>query len=100
MGASYGQFCPVSKAMEVLDERWTLLVVRELLFGSTRFNEIRRGVPRMSQTLLTKRLLQHGAASEQWKQALDQMWDQFRQKYGVYLRALDEDGGGVAAGRG
>ncbi len=56
MGASYGQFCPVSKAMEVLDERWTLLVVRELLFGSTRFNEIRRGVPRMSPALLSTRL--------------------------------------------
>jgi DNA-binding HxlR family transcriptional regulator len=42
--------------MELLDERWTLLVVRELLFGSTRFNEIRRGVPRMSPALLSTRL--------------------------------------------
>ncbi len=53
---SYGQFCPVAKAMEVLDERWTLLVVRELLYGSTRFNEVRRGVPKMSPALLAKRL--------------------------------------------
>jgi DNA-binding HxlR family transcriptional regulator len=53
---TYGQFCPVAKALEVLDERWTLLVVRELLAGSTQFNELRRGVPRMSPTLLTKRL--------------------------------------------
>jgi DNA-binding HxlR family transcriptional regulator len=53
---SYGQFCPVAKAMEVLDERWTLLVVRELLDGSTYFNDIRRGVPRMSPALLSKRL--------------------------------------------
>jgi DNA-binding HxlR family transcriptional regulator len=53
---SYGQFCPVAKAMEVLDERWTLLVVRELLSGSTRFNELRRGVPKMSPALLSKRL--------------------------------------------
>src|SRR4051794_32589093 len=52
----YGQFCPVAKAMEVLDERWTLLVVRELLAGSTRFNELRRGNPRMSPALLSKRL--------------------------------------------
>lgn len=52
----YGQFCPVAKAMEVLDERWTLLVVRELLAGSTQFNAIRRGVPRMSPALLSKRL--------------------------------------------
>jgi len=53
---TYGQFCPVAKAMEVLDERWTLLVVRELLYGSTHFNELRRGVPKMSPALLTKRL--------------------------------------------
>ncbi|WP_129783627.1 winged helix-turn-helix transcriptional regulator [Promicromonospora panici] len=53
---TYGQFCPVAKAMEVLDERWTLLVVRELLSGSTRFNELRRGVPKMSPALLAKRL--------------------------------------------
>jgi DNA-binding HxlR family transcriptional regulator len=54
--ASYGQFCPVAKAMELLDERWTLLVVRELLAGSTHFNELRRGVPKMSPALLSKRL--------------------------------------------
>jgi DNA-binding HxlR family transcriptional regulator len=52
----YGQFCPVSKAMELLDERWTLLVVRELLLGSKHFNELRRGVPKMSPALLSKRL--------------------------------------------
>lgn len=54
--SGYGQFCPVAKAMELLDERWTLLVVRELLAGSTHFNEIRRGNPRMSPALLSKRL--------------------------------------------
>ncbi|MGC5257872.1 winged helix-turn-helix transcriptional regulator [Gordonia sp. DT218] len=53
---SYGQFCPVAKAMELLDERWTILVVRELLLGSRHFNELRRGVPKMSPALLTKRL--------------------------------------------
>ena len=56
MPTTYGQFCPVAKAMEVLDERWTLLVVRELLAGSTHFNELRRGNPRMSPALLSKRL--------------------------------------------
>jgi DNA-binding HxlR family transcriptional regulator len=56
MGTTYGQFCPVAKAMELLDERWTLLVVRELLAGSTHFNELRRGVPKMSPALLSKRL--------------------------------------------
>jgi len=56
MGSSYHQFCPVAKAMELLDERWTLLIVRELVMGSERFNDLRRGVPRMSPTLLSKRL--------------------------------------------
>lgn len=52
----YGQFCPVAKAMEVLDERWTMLVVRELILGSRRFNELRKGSPKMSPALLSKRL--------------------------------------------
>jgi DNA-binding HxlR family transcriptional regulator len=52
----YGQFCPIAKTMEVLDERWTILVIRELLLGSHHFNELRRGVPKMSPALLSKRL--------------------------------------------
>jgi DNA-binding HxlR family transcriptional regulator len=56
MGAPYHQFCPVAKAMELLDERWTMLVIRELLLGSRHFNELRRGVPKMSPALLSKRL--------------------------------------------
>jgi DNA-binding HxlR family transcriptional regulator len=54
--AGYGQFCPVSMASEILCSRWTTLVVRELLCGSTRFNDLRRGVPKMSPALLSKRL--------------------------------------------
>ncbi|TKT75359.1 helix-turn-helix domain-containing protein [Aquamicrobium sp. LC103] len=52
----YGQFCPVSMAAERLCSRWTLLVIREMLCGTTRFNDLRRGVPRMSPALLSKRL--------------------------------------------
>lgn len=52
----YGQFCPVAKASEVFAERWTPLVLRELLAGSRRFNDICRGVPLMSRSLLAKRL--------------------------------------------
>ncbi len=52
----YGQYCPVAKALEVLGERWTLLVVRELLCGSTRFGELQRGLPNISPTMLSKRL--------------------------------------------
>jgi DNA-binding HxlR family transcriptional regulator len=54
--ASYGQFCPVAMAAEILCTRWTVVLLRELLVGSTRFNELRRGVPRMSPALLSKRL--------------------------------------------
>ena len=52
----YGQFCTVARGAEVLGALWMPLVVRELLCGSRRFNDIRRGVPRMSPTLLSKRL--------------------------------------------
>ena len=54
--ASYGQFCPVAMAAEILCTRWTMVVLRELMAGSTRFNELRRGVPRMSPALLSQRL--------------------------------------------
>lgn len=53
---SYGQFCPIARAAALLCERWTLLIVRDLLLGSHRFNELRRGVPLMSPTLLSRRL--------------------------------------------
>lgn len=52
----YHQFCPVAMASEILTRRWTPLVIRELLCGSVRFNDIRRGVPRMSRSLLSQRL--------------------------------------------
>ena len=56
MSASYRQVCPVAMAAEVLESRWTLLIVRELCLGSKHFNDIRKGVPKMSPTLLSKRL--------------------------------------------
>jgi len=52
----YGQFCPVAKATEVIGEKWTLLILRELLLGTTRFNDFQRALSRISPTLLTKRL--------------------------------------------
>lgn len=52
----YGQFCPIALAAEVLAERWTPLVIRELLCGSVRFSDVQRGVPRMSSALLARRL--------------------------------------------
>jgi len=60
--ASYKQFCPVAMAAEILCTRWTVVLLRELVAGSTRFNELRRGVPRMSPALLSKRLSELEAA--------------------------------------
>jgi DNA-binding HxlR family transcriptional regulator len=54
----YGQYCPITRALEVLGDRWTLLVVRDLLVGARRFNELARGLPGMSRGLLSKRLVQ------------------------------------------
>lgn len=58
MSKSYGQFCPLAKAAELLCERWTMILVRELIAGSRRFNDLRRGLPLMSPTLLSRRLRQ------------------------------------------
>ena len=53
---AYGQFCSIAKALEVVGERWTPLILRELVSGSSRFSEIQNGVPRISPSLLTARL--------------------------------------------
>ncbi len=60
--STYGQFCPVAMASEILCTRWTPLILREFLAGSARFNELRRGVPAMSPALLSKRLRELEAA--------------------------------------
>ena len=52
----YGQFCPIAKASEIIGEKWTILIIRELLMGATRFNELQRGLSLISPTILTKRL--------------------------------------------
>lgn len=59
---SYAQYCPIAKSVEVLGERWSILVLRELLIGSTRFNDIARGLPGMSRTMLSKRLREFESA--------------------------------------
>ena len=58
MSIRYGQICPVSKTAELLGERWTLLIIRELILGTTRFNDFQRALSQISPTLLTKRLNQ------------------------------------------
>jgi DNA-binding HxlR family transcriptional regulator/putative sterol carrier protein len=52
----YGQFCPIAKATEVIGEKWTILIIRELLMGGSRFSELQRGLSMISPTILTKRL--------------------------------------------
>ncbi len=52
----YGEFCPVSLAAEIVARRWTPLIVRELLAGSTRFNDLRRGIPNITSSVLSRRL--------------------------------------------
>lgn len=62
MKSRYGQFCPVAVASEIFAERWTPIILRELVLGSRGFNEIHRGVPRISRALLAKRLRELTAA--------------------------------------
>ena len=59
----YGQFCPIAKASDIIGERWTVLIIREALMGSTRFSEFQRGLSLISPTLLSRRfdsLVEHG----------------------------------------
>jgi DNA-binding HxlR family transcriptional regulator len=67
----YGRFCPVSLTTEVLADRWTPMVVRELVLGNTRFNDIARGLPGISRSLLTQRLrhLEKRGVVERWPSA-------------------------------
>src|SRR5262249_50274326 len=58
----YGQYCPITKAAEVIGDRWTIPILRDLLCGTTRFNDLARGLPRLSRALLSKRLRQLEAA--------------------------------------
>lgn len=59
---TYAQYCPIVRAVEVLGERWTLLIVREMLTGARRFNDMARGLPGLSRALLSRRLRQLEAA--------------------------------------
>lgn len=56
--SKYGQYCPIAQALEILGERWTLLIIRDMLAGTKHFNDLERGLPGISRGLLAKRLLQ------------------------------------------
>ena len=86
MEDSYGQFCTVARGAEALCERWTPLAVRELLCGSKRFNDLHRGVPRMSTSLLAQRLrhleqigvVRRTATGKVWEYSLTEAGDELR----------------------
>jgi DNA-binding HxlR family transcriptional regulator len=68
----YSTFCPIAKACEILEPRWTLLILCEMWNGSTHFNDIRRGVPSVSPTLLSKRLKElerHGLVTREFEKS-------------------------------
>src|ERR1700740_3287380 len=93
LNSSYNQFCPVAMAAEILCSRWTLVLLRELVVGSTRFNELRRGVPRMSPALLSKRLKDLEAAGIVSRSAVAREPEVFEYrltKAGCDLRAVVE----------
>ena len=66
MGSNYCQYCPIARASEILAERWTPLIVRNLMFGAVTFSAIAKGVPTMSRSMLIKRLdeLEHAGVIE------------------------------------
>jgi DNA-binding HxlR family transcriptional regulator len=90
--SGYGQFCPVAKAAEILTERWTPLVLRELLAGSHRFNELRRGVPLMSPTLLSDRLhrLERSGVVRRVRTAGERHWEYHLTEAGEAFRPVIE----------
>jgi DNA-binding HxlR family transcriptional regulator len=88
MEASYGQFCTVARGAEVLCERWTPLVVRELLCGSRRFNDLHRGVPRMSTSLLVQRLQRLEEFGIVRRSAVGKVWEYSLTAAGEDLRPI------------
>ena len=88
MESGYGQFCTVARGAEVLCERWTPLVVRELLCGSRRFNDLHRGVPRMSTSLLARRLQTLESAGVVKRTAVGKVWEYSLTDAGEELRPI------------
>ena len=88
METGYGQFCTVARGAEILCERWTPLVVRELLCGSRRFNDLRRGVPRMSTSLLARRLQTLEDAGVIRRVAVGKVWEYALTPCGEELRPI------------
>ena len=92
----YGQYCPVAKGAEVFAERWTPLVLRELLLGSSHFSDLHRGVPLMSRSLLSLRLKQLEGIGvverRQGRLGSEYNLTQAGREFGPIVRALGEWG--------
>ena len=88
MERSHGQFCTVARSAQVLCERWTPLVLRELLCGSRRFNDLHRGVPRMSSSLLAQRLRQLEEFGVVRRTPLGNVWEYSLTPAGEDLRPI------------
>ena len=86
----YGQYCPIAKSLELLAERWTLLIVRELLMGSRRFNDLRRGVPLMAPSMMSQRLkaLADGGIVVRERSSTRHSWEYNLTSAGEELRPL------------
>src|SRR5262245_64944536 len=98
----YGQYCPVARAAEILADRWTLLIIRELLADVHHFNELERGLPRMSRTLLAERLrrLQRTGVLERRSAARGQRTEYRLTRAGRELQPIiDQLADGARAGR-
>lgn len=88
MDESYGQFCTVARGAEALCERWTPLVVRELMCGSKRFNDLHRGVPRMSTSLLAQRLRHLEEIGVVRRTAVGKVWEYSLTEAGIELQPI------------
>jgi DNA-binding HxlR family transcriptional regulator len=88
MENSHGQFCTVARSAEVLCERWTPLVLRELLCGSRRFNDLHRGVPRISSSLLAQRLRRLEEFGVVRRDAVGKVWEYGLTPAGEELRPI------------
>lgn len=92
---SYGQFCPVAKASEIFAQRWTPLIIRELLMGSRKFSELEIGLPKIPRSLLTKRLRTLESVG-----VLERKADGNSKRAGYHLTAAGMDLFGVIRGLG
>jgi DNA-binding HxlR family transcriptional regulator len=92
---SYGQYCPIAKSAEILGDRWTLLIVREMTNGVRRFNEFHRGLPGISRSVLVERLRRLEDAG-----VLERRFDQPGKNAEYHLTEAGEDLKGVLGGMG